>query len=765
MADEDFEENKQLVWNVFYHFLLDNKSLSLLTNQCAKLVAASSDLAAWRKSSFSLFIDIGNPFTLRELRRYWSLYASTEGSSRSSKFRANFLSEMKGNDEVYFRAMLSLSRSIRPLGPEVLEPCMEAVYHFRNSGVTHTRSEDIKIATNINPTFAYSSQGEGFMAHHRTTLLSAFHLAQAFIPNDVTPAPPYSSSLDHLFGTIHSQFFSWCGAFRRRLTPTHHECLVTVRVIVADALAFCNALSTTRPGHHSPRVSPWRGAILDLDWMTGNAPRSFDIIETSNLSDNYGMLNIVVASSALLKRCPTSVLYTETLSSPIISGTPSKTSLGQRLCGDVAILSILLDLAPISAIAGYTTSPVLYDSPAMDRHQRIAWKKPSQLSGLSTSYSPVAFGTSELAEVLFNIYLQIFSRENHSDLKRQKWTLRTLLFKCSIHYSRSSFAHFLFGVSRSVAADWENVIDELVKRIVRDRTLPIGSNYVQDLLLQLYLMGLYRESAFLPQKHVLIMNKIHGPFCSWKTAPPPTVYLAFTVPRAKFAIIEGSGAPPFPVLAVQITSSPLCNNFQSIETVFGNLSVRGKAQNRTATIHEPGQNNGSPVVVILPVPTWLLTYDPRNTTISLIIVSTPMTALLVPYLGLNLSLFDVHLMKARSVHILKWRPTIVSQSSLSTTMTPLPATALSGTTSDPATLACLDRKRQSIVALKQRIKILLEEANARLTLGKRPQSSLCEIEFSTGHPRRPLVVRLPFPVDASKLSTTVHRATSCINVS
>jgi hypothetical protein len=77
---------------------------------------------------------------------------------------------------------------------------------------------------------------------------------------------------------------------------------------------------------------------------TCTAPLKFNVIDTSNLGDHVGVLNLLSATSPLLRSDVSSTLYTESL---VRREKDHRAYVDSLLCGDFATMSLLLELSPI----------------------------------------------------------------------------------------------------------------------------------------------------------------------------------------------------------------------------------------------------------------------------------------------------------------------------------------------------------------------------------------------------------------------------------
>lgn len=776
ISNPEYEANQSKIWNIFYHFFIDSPSLSLLADQCKELISHSTDLKTWNSGPYSSFLRVANASTLSELRRLWTAYSdmSSFSNARRKQFKEEFLAGMKKAHRKGYSGCGdgTAFRSAGPLAMVVQSASLDSAGHFWRTGVTDTDAKAIKAATNVNPTFAHSNQGVGFVAHYGTSVLSAFHLAPIWAATSSNHHTAPKPTLADAYADARGQFEAWCGAFRRRAVQPEAQSVV-IRVAVGDALAFCRALLDTSAGVAvSVRVSAWRAEMFALDepsYQARTAPLTYDVIDTSNLSDHLGILNLLIASTPLLKRAPTSVLYTEKLLS---TGDDPITSFSDSLCADLTTMSLLLDITPASYLSGYTTQSNVHevmsqvtDQNGRQYHERVVWRIPSQLGDPGVPRS-LRFDDAELAKLLFRVYLKMFGSENHSEVfARPNISIGWLMGREQVHYCRCTLALLIHRLTKIIHADWEAVVDKIVNYIINDRTLMIGINYLQDFVTQAYLLCGFEESTLVLERSVLTANKSCGPFRNWNITPPPVVCVVFTVPRAKLDILERDKAPATPNLTVEICVQTLANSISTIDTFFGTVAVQGDDEYAVATLNpDPlGKNGRSPIVVILNVPTWMLTYDPSTTNFNFSVVSTGQTTRLVRELGLRLSLHTVHLMDP-GVHVIRRKPSLISSP---------PSPVLSATIhrnlpapTDPV-VATVDRAGSQIPTLTRRVVVQAgkqrEVLTSKDTVVKVLQTGPCSVQLILGSiPSQ--VVTFPFVIEASSAKVRVARQSGWVEV-
>ncbi|EKM57486.1 uncharacterized protein PHACADRAFT_170742 [Phanerochaete carnosa HHB-10118-sp] len=767
IADGEYAKRLDAIWNIFYHFFLNDASLALLHSQTDKLANVSVDLETWEQSGYSRFLEISNSFTLGELHRHWLLYSQTKSfsSARRAQFSEQFSFGMEKirTDKKNFSDMTA-SRSAGPAALIAMSSSIEASHSFWQTGTTFTSQSDIGTATEVNPTFAYAMGGEGFMAHYGTNPLAAFHLAPIFATANVRGQTPLSQVYDGIRG----QFRAWCEAFYVCVQDPTDK--IKIRVVVADALAFCQALQLTAARSDPsvyPRVCPWRAPLLTLDgksYSTGAAPLTFDVIDTSNLFDHIGNVNALVVTVPLLKRTPSAALYTESL---LTSGEDPIVSFADSLCGDVTTMSLLFDVTPVAYLSGYNTQSNIHEllgfhvrDNSAQYHERLIWKVPSQLLGGNSR--PVALDASQFASLLFDIYRRMFAHENVADFFRRKLSIASVQSLERIHYCRRSLAQLVHCLMGRISVDWNQVLDLFEQHLASDSTLLMGMNYYQDLITQLHLLQIWSADTLLPGNPRIVMNKNSGPFREWVSVPP-VICVAFAVPRAKLQPLEEEDAPGNPMLAVEFGSNVVSNYFCSIETAFGSLSIDGGGEYAQAVITEDprGKAGDADIIVSVCVPAWMLAHDPAATMVRLVIVSTPSTTVLVQKLGLRLVIYEARLMDAKAVSVLRSRPTVVDGTNAAV---PHLSWAECAATSAPVSLtadgAKVDKMTRRTDIKEPKAKTALASKDTPVTI---TQAGACEVELSIGSAHHEKL-GFPFPVDATQAKLRIARQSSWIEI-
>ncbi|KAJ5559394.1 hypothetical protein N7513_001793 [Penicillium frequentans] len=523
----------------------------------------------------------------------------------------------------------------------VLSSCFRK---FWETGVVAGNATDMKDLGDcgygrVNPLFAISSAPSGeFAVHYGTDPLLGFHLASAFDDE--------SSSEQDLRNKVVTlakiQFLDWCTVLKNH---------------------FSESSSKSREGIHLSMEAHGIEAFgLDRPLDRG----LFDIIETSNLADHVGMLNVLPAIVPLLSRRVTSVMFTNTL---LRATEDVPAALPALLCSDVATMSLILGLAPTAYLLPYTVDAVGLEA-ALDLtaskntgrqsqyHMGISWRIASfgdsvQVQNGSASYDRLCFQFDQLARYFFQLYVTMFSYEDvGSMLGSMMRQMRSPLSVDLRHYNRMTFVIFLSLARNRVQTEWNSFMTRLLDMIQTDRRLLVGSNSVQELYLLLHLFGLF-TSDVLQQPPRNIGRTPYGQprTCLADTGllgredVPPIVYLALTVPRDKLAVFtkdkDPRGTPGLHVSVWGIQQG-FDNSYFAIQCFFGQLKARSDDCYACDVIPDNrGWQGLANLIVTCAVPTWGLLLGPKaHIRVALTISSTPSTCHYLPKLGIHMSVFE-----------------------------------------------------------------------------------------------------------------------------
>ncbi|KAL8743209.1 MAG: hypothetical protein Q9190_004412 [Brigantiaea leucoxantha] len=235
----------------------------------------------------------------------------------------------------------------------------------------------------------------------------------------------------------------------------------------------------------------------------------FDIIDTSNLGNHIGLINVLTACAPLLRPRATSSLYTESLLAA--SGNPS-TSLSSLLGINTQTFSMLIGIVPHGLESGVTLENIANEvalrmvakgCPSGDQTQyrlRVQWKYPAAIEGPnkqavqqeSISRIGVKFEPQELAACLHSVYKGMFVQEDMSTLFSRMQRKRAEGFPNDMpRYTQAAFVALLRLVKIRVSVDWDRLMTQLLDSIVSDQSLIAGSSSFQELNMHLASFGVW----------------------------------------------------------------------------------------------------------------------------------------------------------------------------------------------------------------------------------------------------------------------------------
>ncbi|KAI6007655.1 hypothetical protein F5J12DRAFT_912959 [Pisolithus orientalis] len=791
LADHDGTEDRQsCIWNIFYHLMLDEGSLSLLTEQCRKLVPLTESMDTWRQGPYSHFITMCNSDTLSEIGRFWKLWLGTSNfnAGQARLFKERFQDGIKTVRELFEDCkVIGSIRSAGPLAPVAIGAAAEQFKRFWATGVTDDGLRNVKPANHVNPTFAFSAtSGDEFSLHCVTDPVSGFHLAET-LPScglgfwDETP-----SVIFKIVQAAHQQFSRWCKDVLHRIRNTSaSSALFVVRMYAGDALAFCQTLHSANAAEladHSPVfTAPWKRTVVQLDNASygpsapSPAPTSFDVIETSNMLDHLGLQNLLIATTPLLCHSPSSTLYTEVLLP--VANSPAEGIL-EHACSDLSTISLLLGVTPSTYVSRFTTRSnssekllLALKGPFATQYQdRLAWKLIGFGHNTNCSQKTLLFTPNQLTEALFDIYLKMFSDEDPSKQMEamslgEPWALQKLRSLSTIHYTRRTFALLLAHTKTRVQCDWDTVIDDLGARVLQNRTLITGSSFYQEMVSQLHLAG-FRPSWLSPTAvQELRFNEDPPIFRQWGTVPE-VVTIILVVPRHAITKVQSDLSDAgTPYLQCETWADFSHNAFACISASFGKLEVSGQGENKVAVVVEDGAGikGTSPLIVSFPILSTCLMIMTGGT-VCLAVRPTFDTMPLSRKLGLGMCLFKASLTDERFVHVLARAPT--TSNDATTEVQPLASPTLLDATDEGYSIHVeMDKSNTRIQTLTAHIDIVDPAEQAALEGGyaiTAVQLSPDKAKLQVGEYQR--VVSFPLPVDIADAKLRVARKSKYVEV-
>ncbi|KAJ3538756.1 hypothetical protein NMY22_g5026 [Coprinellus aureogranulatus] len=772
-CDDDTIEK---IWKIYLDVFIDQGAADLIVSQCKKLLELTSDTERWRTHSYGQIIKFCTADTIATLRRFWDMYIAPDRDMKQMKPQV-----LKDMHDTYRRRTqgTEVATGIRSAGIMAMDAAPFVMDHFKHywkCGVTDTDPKSIQQATHVNPTLLFSSSGLSFNLHYGTDPIMCFHLAPALatVENTSTPA----KTIGAIVTLLKSQFANWCHSFHRRSNakPTSKGEL-KLRFFVGNAMSLCKAiLSVSQGGGLSTAeyTGAWGAATITFlgDYVPSSpipAPLSFNVIETSNLTDHLGFLNLLLIAAPLLKRDAASVLFTHSLVASKRIGHQYMSALDD-IEVDLPFLSLLLGLVPerkTSEFTSYCMSHEIMLSGLTDSYQFLelnAWRvaAPTEPAKRHTFQAD----PSDLAKSLFSTYLKLYPDEGMAAmggfLGGGKVPLK--------HYVRDSFVYFLTLVKSTYVGEWDAVMGRLIHLIETDRTLVAGLNNYQDLARGLHLAGLCDimpdPSSFPHPTHDFLLR-------GWKVIPN-AVFVVLVIPRAKIQdLIDdtvNSKDIRTPCLQCEILCPAGQNAFSTFQLTFGRIDRTGASASRSVVIHEDsaGWAGNSDLILHFPAPAWILAKWPADQyCVSLAMFPNMASAGYYSMkLGVNLTIYSTTLADSERAFMLRDRPRASSQpisqhGNLSTS--PVDPTDAGTADRQVVILGFKDAKPSSFT-----IRCCITDDAAKTTLAEKttqvnakPLSiSAVKVSFrgfeSTLH--------FPYPINGAALKTRIARKSSYVEI-
>ncbi|OJD10987.1 hypothetical protein AJ78_08148 [Emergomyces pasteurianus Ep9510] len=781
------------LWNIYYHLFIDDNSLSILESQIKKLCRFSCSLRHWHKSRYGHFLRFCDSKTLSLVRDVWYSYIHI---SDKVTYTASFRSAIQACVDVKAAAAaigvsLNGARSAAPNAVQALKDLPGLHSRYWKNGST---SNDAKAPNACpNPTLA-PLENDTAMLHFATNPLLGFHLITAYTLLD--PESPFyrkEPANTHTQSAVEAarlQFNTWCQYLR-----DDHES-VTIRFFTGDALAFCHTLQHLKT---TKEISAnWFRTFYHFDTFSldgedyaphGAAPLAFDVIDTSNLIDFLGGINLFIAAGPLLRKKISSTLYAESLTKCV----PDVDMLLDALfTGHFPTVSILLGVFPVqywtnsSAVANAEEQlmqdihkrPTGHGVNTQSMYNRTLWKYQAPIwtdSPGSSSCPLIKFDSENLASVLFGIYLKMFMNEvkENTKLTLANPKREMVLKDCCIRCHRGSFVRFLLFVKGRVNVNWDKTMSVLVTFIEKDKILAFGPNFLHEFHTQLHIHGVYSSRPFI--KELIYDRASHG-FRAWKKLPE-LVSITVEVPRAKLSVFTKMPrvklGTPFINGFVQLKHIGLQSLFAAVQLGFGQVVGSGAPNNDnfavTVVEDHSGWKGKSPLIISFVVPSTILLVEPESTTVGVSLYHTPAASLAFgKTLGSKLVVFSSDLRNESSVYVSKQRPNNAGMPRVS---------ERSGNEEGPEKIpecsyhttltADTNREKGIIIGFTARIDFLSEEAKTSLKLQKTvelSQPSPCALCVTVERNSLEIMIHFPTPVLKAKSKIRVARTSSYVEI-
>ncbi|KAF3916306.1 hypothetical protein ABW21_db0203531 [Orbilia brochopaga] len=677
------------IWKIYYDMIYPDKGNVYIREYVLKLLEWSKDLESWLASDVGRFLQIGSIKTFEAVRKVWSSWLKVVTKiSNQKELSATFRRGMRATKKTWHEQQQAenLLRPVGTLSSKILTPFLEYLEHYWDPKTlgNWTRTDGIITA---NVTLAFSKFGSRFKVHYETNPLSGFHLATAFTPLETgaksSNVPPSYQPRTYkpLVAAANQEFKMWCQAFQCIRKAEN----VRVCFFVDDSLDLCNNLlgrflrATKLP--ESPPTPPEMITLAHLSqsdatskgyYFRAGIPCQYNVIDASNLIDELGVYNVLLATAPLLHNDFTSSLYTQTLLSDQFDPKKGEKALCELFGADPVFIFLLLGIAPMDYVSGLTgqshaSEDLLSKFSANHKvHGRLVWKKllPFQQEGMKDfdlSCFPKAdfmYDTAKMAAILINIYNKMFEAENLSakpakpQVEGRKKKKKSTRAQPVQHCTHATFSMLLYRLKSmtSLAMDWDSFMERFMNYLASSSSKGVASWHQREQGVMNQVFGVYEgtpstvpspqqiaKDAGICDDYQLLFSGFHE--CDQDY--PSVTCLSIAVPIRKFStLFDEMDAQNLATLSFKIALRRTDRKDDDLTEYFGALRQRfGRLREYESTKDEAVLNveEGSPVFVEDPkgwrgkgdvifsclVPTAWLTKVPWRAV--LFVVTTPTT--------------------------------------------------------------------------------------------------------------------------------------------
>ncbi len=409
--------------------VISGKALPALQAHVVALLDSAQTIKDWQKSAYAAHLKFLSKSTLAEVVKFWQLYLNactqkTKGHHVQEESRKLFSQRRSDGEGIFLHG--GRCAGIHALSSECSKALSDVFRGYWQTGVVAGNQSNVCALEQEHGGFANplsklsSAPLANFVVHYGSDPLLGYHLADVFDVMTVST----SAIAEHLATAAKAQFSQWCESFRQLVQ------LETVKLYFhcGEAISLCYALQQEVRRRSSVAKSlhcyarPWCSALLRLDAHDHlDACGPFDVIETSNISDHVGLLNLMPAIVPLLGNKLNSVLHVEML---LQSSDKTSDYLPTILHADTETFCPYVGVAPTAYLSGSTSEN--FGSEAVLRHSkrdtgttsqsrfRVAWQRPwvgdpGAIAHVDITSPTSAIDPGDMARVFFQWYLQTFS--------------------------------------------------------------------------------------------------------------------------------------------------------------------------------------------------------------------------------------------------------------------------------------------------------------------------------------------------------------------
>lgn len=624
------------MWNIYYHFYLDEGDILLVESQAKKLLIPSQTLQDWHASPYGATLRFCDEATLLLVRKVWEKYANEASKLRRDKdHRAHFeaaVHDAREKQHLYFKgtSRQDVSRSCTPLAAQLSDKLrFSTLQHWLwglSGSVALPDADEKKTPLIPNPIFAVPLMTSTGLKYPTDPLLS-FHLATAHANLDEESLLRLPDSSDNVLAMARLQFDQGVVAL------SLHKDYYTIRFTASESFSFCHTLRNnletgeTCAQHYRGKIGFDVLKLAESEYgANGKAPRQFDVIDTSTLSHDVSILNLLVSAGPLLKDAPSSTLYTAD-----IYRLNEPDGFEKLLLGHTTTISILLGLVPAEywtnakavsivdqILAAWSDEDATPEAKDTVSGFRLSWKHSRHMAGQGPNAS-----LHVDADMLVGLIHWVFAAMSRSPVEPRPAThaeLQTLIPKQLpvLHHSPGTLAAFIGRIAERTQVDPSKLYETYVLEILEPDTIKRVGPFIGAFAVELSSLG--PELAAACGWRDLAQNA--GPvFKGWNSIPQ-AVAVTIVVPTKEWKVLspttsDGKSFPPLTTLIAGhmrvpdrkdplVQAADLGTVYLDTQISFGTVTTEGSRHHPDFTVHvqedKAGWMGTSPMIISFRVP-------------------------------------------------------------------------------------------------------------------------------------------------------------------
>lgn len=375
-------------WMIFYSKFLDEACLHLLAATATSLLAlggtavagsdAESEAASycwhtWNNSEFGRCCPFVNEQSFRLVCELWRFY--TKPIPLGSKWDRQLKDHgqrLAAGSTVLFNANASPAifpalKTAQEQNQTLRKYADGDVHLFRSIYAFPSGSHRQSMA--CNPMLLEGPRVQEVQLHYGADPTGGYHTSLCYgplqdaaatgMPGLVQCTSPDAFRSEMMVTNAFTEFSAWCAATKERLDRQ----LVQIHVVVCDAFDLVRVMMARQLQQAMSPAAGHADTKQGLETIREDVPTTFDVIDTSNMADHCGLLNVLLACQPLLRRHLHSTLLTENISSFSKDTMALSTLVEPWLGTNLETFAVLTGLVPVDYPS--TTSCHLKDALVM----------------------------------------------------------------------------------------------------------------------------------------------------------------------------------------------------------------------------------------------------------------------------------------------------------------------------------------------------------------------------------------------------------------